>query len=113
MLRWWHGIVLQPQVPYVYLSIFFLNTFSDCAAHEFRCGCRLGRGASGDEARRGIVVAPVVAPVPEELDMEIEAAVSRFKAKPLALTTETGCDTSTGMIIHSTPPAPHNASPEY
>ena len=63
--------------------------------------------------RVAVVLAPVVAPVPEELDMEIEAAVSRFKAKPLALTTETGCDTSTGMIIHSTPPAPHNASPEY
>ena len=52
MLRWWHGIVLQPQVPYFYV-IFFLNTFSDCAAREFRCNCRLGRGASGDEARRG------------------------------------------------------------
>ena len=23
MLRWWHGIALQPQVPYVYLSNFF------------------------------------------------------------------------------------------
>ena len=63
--------------------------------------------------RVAVVIAPVVAPAPEELDMEIEDAVSRFKAKPLALTTETGCDTSTGMIIHSTPPAPHNASPEY
>jgi hypothetical protein len=63
--------------------------------------------------RVAVVVAPVVAPAPEELDMEIEDAVSRFKAKPLALTTENGCDTSTGMIIHSTPPAPYNASPEY
>ena len=60
--------------------------------------------------RVAVVVAP---PVPEELDMEIEAAVCRFEAEPLALTTETGCDTCTGMIIHSTPPAPHNASPEY